>query len=324
VRKHWAKLVAVLGIIFLATILSTHHFVASSQPMELPDRNATNAQAEECAGCHEMRPEVLTWQVSAHDTFACTVCHLNKNTSDFVDKHQSHSYSQPVRTITPISNSVCLKCHAANRMVSPSGDLRIPHQQHLDAGVSCVTCHYGVVHGKIAERDLSYILPNLTDYDAWDLKIAQKVLTEYYAKPNMWTCINCHKERNVTRKCGACHTSIATLPSHDQASWGSDHGKSARNNLQLCIDCHATRDLTILAKSASGDRASDFARAQKFCYQCHLQRPEMHGRTIIPIHPNLVLQKGVQNCQTCHKEQKPRSDEQVSKIYCNQCHWFDS
>lgn len=323
-RIHRAKLLGVLGLMLLIAILSTLHFAVPTEQhmLSLPDHRETEAQAKECSRCHEMRPEVLTWQVSAHAKFACTVCHLNKNAADFTEEHASQSYSKPIKIKSIIPNSVCLRCHSANRVISPSGDVRIPHQKHLKAGIACVTCHYGVVHGKIAERDLTSILPDPTNYDAWNLTIAQKVLSDYYRKPDMWTCLNCHTQRNVTRKCGACHTTIAALPSHDQANWATDHGKYAPANLQSCINCHATPDLPIFIEPGTGDKATDFARAQKFCYKCHLQRPKMHQQSMIPIHPKLVAQKGIQNCLTCHDENKPKANERVPQVYCNMCHWF--
>ncbi len=326
-RKHWAKLVVILGVLLLVTILTTRHFAASPgrQMAPSPDAGAVSSQAGECAQCHEMRPEVLTWQVSVHDKFACTVCHINKTDADYAAQHKTGSFLKPIKHSDPVPNSVCLRCHSANRVVSPGGDLKIPHQTHLNAGVTCVTCHFGVAHAKVAERDLSFIMPDPANYDAWTPEIAQKVVTDYYIKPSMWTCLNCHKERNVTTKCGACHTSIPTLPSHDQPAWKSEHGKFARNNeLQQCVNCHATPGLPTSVMPSTGDKAADFARSQQFCYSCHLQRPAFHGKSMITSHPGLAAELGMENCLTCHDVSKPQPGENVPKIYCNQCHWFNS
>lgn len=324
-RRLVVFLVVLIGIVALGSYLIIH--ANSTKAIAEAQQSAqTNSPAGECAQCHEMRPEVLTWEVTAHDKFACTVCHVNKKASNYVGKHQSEDYSKPIKIIDAIPNSACLACHteAANRTASPAGDLKIPHQKHLDAGISCVTCHYGVAHAKIAERDLTPIIADPTNFDAWNLDIARKVATKEFISPSMWTCIDCHKRANVTTKCGACHKTIPTLPSHDQPIWPTEHGKFARSDLQKCVNCHATPGIPTYVTPSTGDQAADFARAQQFCYNCHLQRPQMHDKSMIPIHPGLVKQLGVQNCLTCHDLKKPTPGEKVPAVYCDQCHWFNS
>jgi len=327
VHKHWIKLAAILGVLVVAGILTARYYVTTTKAAKLSasetEASQTTSLADECSQCHEMKPEVLTWQVSAHDKFSCTTCHVNKKAADYVGKHQNQSFSKPIKSIDTIPNAVCLKCHSANRVTSPSGDLKIPHEKHLNAGVSCVKCHYGVVHAKVAERDLSTIVdPN--NFDAWNPDVAKKVSTKEYIQPSMWTCIDCHKQANVTRKCGACHTTIPTLPSHDKPTWKAEHGKTARGGeLEQCVKCHATAGQSAFLAASTGDKTTDFARAQGFCTKCHLQRPEMHQKSMIPIHPDLVSKRGIQNCLTCHNVKQPQLDEKVPKVFCNQCHWFN-
>jgi len=333
-RKDRKKLVAVLGIVILVAILiavyvSTRYITATAAdtakrmaPLP-PSPSTTVSQVGECANCHEMKPEVLTWQVSAHEKFACTICHVDKKAANYQGKHESDSYSKPIKIIDAIPNQVCLQCHSANRTVSPAGDLKVPHQKHLDNGVACVKCHFGVVHGKIAERDLTPFLPDPTNFDAWNLDVVKKIATKEYIRPSMWTCIDCHKKANVTRQCSACHTTIPTLPSHDQLSWRTDHGKYARNDVQVCVNCHAVPGTPTFIMPSTGDKAADFARAQDFCYKCHTQRPEFHQQNMQTIHPSLVPKRGVQNCLTCHDAQQPKVGENVPKVFCNQCHWFN-
>lgn len=324
-RKHWIKVVVVLGVLLLVFLLTARYYVsvakAAKQSASQANPGQTAALADECAQCHEMRPEVLTWQISAHDRFSCTTCHVDKKAVDYVGKHQNQSFSKPIKVIDAIPNLVCLKCHSSNRVTSPSGDLKIPHEKHLAANVTCVKCHYGVVHAKIAERDLSGIVdPN--NYDAWNMDVAKKVAIKTYIQPSMWTCIECHKQVNVTRKCGACHTTIPTLPSHDKPTWRAEHGITARNDVEVCTKCHTTPDKPTFVTVSTGDKAADFARAQEFCYKCHLQRPQMHEKSMVPIHPSLVSKRGIQNCLTCHDTKQPKPDEMVPRIYCNQCHWY--
>lgn len=325
-RKHWTKVLAVLGVLLVVSLLTASYYIAvakNAKPI-VAQANAvqTSSTSNECTQCHEMKPEVLTWQVSAHDKFACTVCHINNKASDYVGKHQSQTFTFPIKANDSISNSACLQCHSSNRVTSPTGDLRIPHDKHLDAGLLCVTCHYGVVHAKIAERDLSAIV-DVNNLDAWNLDIVKKVATPTYIRPSMWTCIDCHKKANVTRQCGACHTTIPALPSHDKPTWIVDHGQTARQDIAVCIKCHATPDQPDFVSPSTGDKAADFARAQQFCSSCHLQRPQMHEESMIPIHPSLTAKRGgsTLGCLTCHNTNQPKPEEKVAKLYCNQCHW---
>jgi hypothetical protein len=328
VRKHWIKVLAVLGVLLVVSLLTARYYVAVAKNAK-PTVTQTNASqalsdSNECTQCHEMKPEVLTWQISAHEKFACTVCHVNKKASDYVGKHQSQAFTFPIKSNEAIPNSVCLKCHSANRVTSPAGDLKIPHDKHLNAGLLCVSCHFGVVHGKIAERDLSGVV-DVNNFDAWNLDIAKKVATQAYIRPSMWTCINCHKKANVTRKCTACHTTIPSLPSHDNPTWKSNHGQTARQDIGACISCHATPDQPNFVSPSTGDKAADFARKQVFCYTCHLQRPQMHEKSMIPIHPSLIAKRGgTSSCLTCHDANQPKPEENVTKFYCNQCHWDKS
>lgn len=325
-RKHWLKIIVVMSFLVVVYLLTARYYssVAPATKESVPQANTdqTDNLADECTQCHEMRPEVFTWKVSAHDKFSCTVCHADKKAANYVGKHQNQSFNKPIKAIDAIPNEVCLKCHSSNRVTSPSGDLLIPHEKHLAAGVTCVKCHYGVVHAKMAERDLSNIVDQ-NNYDAWNMDVAKKVASKTYIQPSMWTCIECHKQVNVTRKCGACHTTIPTLPSHDKPTWKYEHGVTARTDIEICIKCHTTPDKPTFIAVSTGDKAADFARAQDFCSKCHLQRPQMHEKSMVPIHPNLVAKRGIENCLTCHDRKQPQPGETVPKIYCNQCHWFN-
>jgi hypothetical protein len=162
----------------------------------------------------------------------------------------------------------------------------------------------------------------LSDPEKWDIDTARKVSTKYYRQPSMWTCINCHKQVNVTRRCSACHTTIPSLPSHDSPAWKSQHGKTARSAIGECTKCHVTPGQPKFVSPSTGDQAADFAQAQEFCSNCHLQRPEMHENSMVPVHPGKVGERGLPNCLTCHDKEQPKPDAKVTGTYCNQCHWL--
>lgn len=303
----------VLALIFLIVFLGlafTSDNAKATKETSAPD-NETR-----CSSCHEMTPEVLTWEVSSHSKIACTACHKIDPT-DFKAKHDSGSFDQPISVSEAIPNSVCEQCHSQNRLTTPSGDLIVPHDRHEANGVACVKCHSGIAHANIAERGLT------NDKTVkWTPEYAKKISTRYYTAPNMWVCINCHKAAGVTRRCGACHTTIPELPSHNDPTWKSSHGKTARVNIGECTKCHVTPASPTFVNPSTGDKAADFARAQNFCYSCHTKRPEFHSSSMLPIHPGIVAQRGIQNCLTCHNANQPKPGESVTGTYCNQCHWL--
>ena len=307
----------ILGVILLIAILSPAIANVPKSQTAAPT-SPYEGSNKECLGCHEMNPEIATWKISSHSKIPCTACH-NVNPADYQSKIGLNQ--RPIKMTTAIHNSVCEQCHTVNRDVTPSGDLIVPHQKHSAAGVTCVKCHAGVVHAKIAERGIT-AEGTLSDYNAWNESAAKKLSIRFYTQPDMWTCINCHKAANVTRRCGACHTTIPDLPSHNSSTWQSDHGKIARANVGECTKCHVTPGQAMFITPTTGDKAADFARAQSFCFTCHNQRPKMHTNTWLRIHPENTIEKGNQNCFTCHDRNQPTKGSNITGTYCNQCHWL--
>lgn len=312
--------VVIFGVLLFLILAAIAISTVTAKEVKNSSKEANPEEASNlCINCHEMRPEYYTWKVSSHSKFACTTCH-GKDPISYTVKHDKQSFAKPIKIVEAIPDSVCQQCHSPNRLVDPPGDLIIPHDKHAAAGVACVKCHSGVVHAKIAERGLTES-GELSDYKAWNDNAAQKAATKYYLQPDMWTCIECHKSLNQTRKCGACHTQIPALPSHDQPSWKAEHGKIARTNIGECTKCHVTPGTTSSITPSSGDPATDFAQAQSFCYSCHLKRPEMHETSMIRIHPDKAAERGVLNCLTCHNREQPKAEDKVTGTFCNQCHW---
>ncbi|MHB1420092.1 MAG: cytochrome c3 family protein [Bacillota bacterium] len=300
--------------------------ITPAQPQETTDASKASGQATEqlassCAtGCHEMAPEVATWQLSSHSAFDCTVCHV-VDKKDMQDKHDSGDYKKPINLKNLISRDVCMKCHSKNREATPSGDLKIPHLKHDAKGIACVNCHAGIVHAKVTERHIVN-QKDYDDYSKWTPTLAKKIATDYYYQPDMWTCITCHKALNVTTKCSVCHKAIPSLPSHDQAAWKDKHGISARQNIGQCTQCHSKPDVPRKLELSTGDPAADFARLNDFCYNCHTKKPDFHTDNMHADHPSFAVERGVQNCLTCHDTEQPKPTENVTGTYCNQCHWF--
>lgn len=277
--------------------------------------------AEDCAQCHEMLPEVRTWQLSSHSQLPCTTCH--KVDARNYRSTGGNTLSKPIVIRAEIKNDVCESCHSRNRQTTASGDLIIPHDRHAKQGVACVKCHSGVVHANIAKRGIT-VQEEYKNLDGWTVETGQKVFTKYYTQPSMWTCIECHKAMKVTTKCSICHSEIPGLASHENSNWKSTHGVSARQDIGQCTKCHVIPGEPKFITPSTGDLAVDFARANQFCYKCHKTRPPSHTNTMLPDHPQLAGNRGTQNCFTCHSKEQPKPEMNVTGTYCNQCHWFAS
>lgn len=316
------KLLTIGGILLITVIFSAAFFpvLAKSQkpPVSTASPSPYTLSDKECFGCHEMKPEITTWKISSHSKVPCTACH-DVNPASYQTKVSI--YQRPIKMSDTIPDSVCEQCHSSNRGVTPGGDLKIPHSRHKNAEVACVKCHAGVVHAKISERGLT-TEGKLSDYNVWDENTAKQVAVGFYTKPDMWTCINCHKAANVTTRCGACHSQIPELPSHNNPNWISVHGKIAQSNIGECTKCHVTPGQPMFATPSIGSKAADFVRTTQFCYNCHKKLPNMHVNNWMSIHPQKALEKGINNCVACHDINQPTGRKNVTGTYCNQCHWI--
>jgi Cytochrome c7 and related cytochrome c len=117
----------------------------------------------------------------------CTGCHANPD---------------PGKLMTYPVTSICMSCHVAVATKKPSiqklaafakSDQPIPwvrvyaitkgvnwtHRKHLDAGISCETCH-----GQVAEM---------------------AAMSQATSVTSMGVCINCHKLHNAPTVCQTCH-----------------------------------------------------------------------------------------------------------------------
>lgn len=292
-----------------------------SAPAATPAATATVANVA-CAECHEMWPEVTTWQISSHSQIACEVCH-QVDVNSFRQAHETQSFNKPIKVSQPVPNAVCEQCHSPYRVATPSGDLIIPHDRHAKAGVACTACHANVVHANIAPRAIT-TKAEYSDYAAWTPDMAKKVSTLPFVRPSMWTCLDCHKSLKVTTKCAVCHTVYTSLPSHEAADWGTKHGVAGRQNVSNCSKCHANKEGPTTVDSGTGDKIIDFERATPFCYNCHKQRPASHNAQWMPNHPAAAGSKGLGNCLACHSADQPKAAANVTGTYCNSCHWFQT
>ncbi|MGM0902847.1 MAG: NapC/NirT family cytochrome c [Bacillota bacterium] len=154
-----------------------------------------------CSWCHEMAPEYVTFEVSAHSEIKCTQCHIEPGAVNMVT-HKVHSLKEvyyhivgvpdPIVQTIAVTNESCMTCHSENRLVSATGDLIVNHSEHIQEDIPCVTCHSGVAHAKVVERGINY----QKDMDYWTMENADKLVNDTYMRPNMGTCIDCHDKVN--------------------------------------------------------------------------------------------------------------------------------
>ncbi len=293
---------------------------ASSEKKDTPVKVDSSAIANvECAQCHEMWPEIATWQTSVHAKVPCLTCH--KGYTPNKAAHDS-GFAKPIRIKNPVSDEACRSCHAMeNRLATLLPDLIAPHDKHEKGQVPCLACHRFVTHGNIAERKVT-IRPEYANYDQWTPDLARKAAPQVMRRPNMFVCITCHEQRKVTTACAACHyyPDRKSLPSHENPQWRVVHGKAGRQDVNNCAKCHYDKESQKFATPSTGDIIADFARANSYCYGCHLKRPANHDGHWISKHPQMANERGLLNCFACHDKNQPGPN--VTGTYCNTCHWF--
>ncbi len=294
------------------------------EPVKTAKAPAGNQIADSCAtACHEMWPQVATWQTGVHARISCTTCHVDVKADEFKAAHESSTFAKPIAIRSkPVPDSACQGCHAVeNRNFTPLPDLIIPHDQHIKANVACLDCHRFIAHGNLGQRKVT-TRPQYANYDQWNPTMAKQVAPDVQRRPNMFVCIKCHEQRKITTKCAACHywPNRATLPSHENPAWGTTHGKAGRQDVNDCAKCHYDKEAQKFATPSIGDLISDFARANTYCYNCHLKRPPNHDATWMAKHPDMANSRGILNCFACHDKDQPKPN--VTGTYCNTCHWF--
>ncbi|ODA41996.1 NapC/NirT family cytochrome c [Desulfosporosinus sp. BG] len=297
-----------------------------------------------CSSCHLMKPEFYTLQASSHSQLECVACHVEPGiltkvkykliTVEELFATLTGNYGIAITSTTPIPDATCTQCHDMNtRKVTPSGDLIIPHSSHTQAGVSCTECHTGVAHGNIAEKRATFV----TDYGKWDESTGKNFMSDVSSiRPNMDVCINCHKVRNEPLNCSACHTTSMTPSSHKAETFiNGGHGELASKDIKSCDSCHSYMSKEPVAVSKENDgafqqflakdngkssiiSASDYAKANTFCKDCHQKRPPSHIENFNQTHGGLAEQNK-DRCFTCH-DNNPRGDSPVTKVTCATCH----
>jgi hypothetical protein len=218
----------------------------------------------------DLRISMAYWRNSTHGLMTCAGCHVEpgiEGYASFAARSIPAFYSQlvngPAKTniLGAPSTAGCQKCHTDFRVVSPEGDLLVPHRAHVKIlKIDCVECHVDLVHADNKEG---------------------------VNRPKMTMCLEkCHDGKKASRECTACHTKKNAPDTHNAKNWLTVHEQQSKTGdcgtchawaPDFCNECHQQRP-----KSHSGNWKKDhqtrakqstkgcmFCHDEKFCKKCH-------------------------------------------------------
>lgn len=224
-----------------------------------------------CASaCHGENPAVMATHENDHLYRAsCISCHERGRGTGVVGGVVSRgemflAWAGVVDSVSdrPVSSAACMRCHdlADGPMTSSRANVRISHEEPLEAGMNCVDCHGPVGHlGEVARVPVS-----------------------------MDRCLGCHDGDAAAAECSECHTTDIALTGRDSLVGASERitgsGKymyppvvassgdcGGCHELEVqCDPCHGLR-LPHPEEFVSGYHAADAAFEKKdMCLErCH-------------------------------------------------------
>jgi nitrate/TMAO reductase-like tetraheme cytochrome c subunit len=263
-----------------------------------------------CDNCHLMVEPTELWEQSTHGNVNCIECHVNPGIVNEIE-HKILSYKEiyaqifgsgemPPDVHLP-SNESCLQCHNDDREVSPSGDIKIPHLEHVEMrDLRCADCHFNVVHSRRGEPG---------------------------GPPPMDVCYMCHDGVKAPDTCATCHLTPPPKEEAHPTDALENHGRMATDRIddcrrchseasRFCEDCHskppeshlvpAWRYTHYRAVELKGrDGCYGCHDEEEFCQKCHKVQ---HPPNWVQSHPEFA-QGGGEPCKVCH-----------SPTFCDNCH----
>jgi cytochrome c nitrite reductase small subunit len=145
------NLLGIVGAIAVLTALATWGMHFTSQP-------------NFCSNCHEIKPQVVSWNVGGHKGVPCLDCHSNPGTFGYVSRKLKglgevylHFTNQiPAVLVSKINTETCIQCHTGQRsdypqakninLVSGPQAPKVSHKEVLTNKTSCITCHRYTAH----------------------------------------------------------------------------------------------------------------------------------------------------------------------------------
>jgi nitrate/TMAO reductase-like tetraheme cytochrome c subunit len=264
-----------------------------------------------CATCHEMAPEHVTFQASAHNQIKCVQCHIEPGTKNLL-VHKVKSLKEvyyhvvgapdPIVQTVAVSNENCEQCHSRNRLVTATGDLIVNHKGHIKEEIPCITCHSGVVHAKVEERGIN----DSSTYVAWTDENAKKLMGEKFVKPNMGTCIDCHDQVNQGKK--PWKDLAYSLPEINQGK--KQEQKEENMTFKETPEMKAGILARVLPENtqkimleAMGQQQTDVKISME-CFTCHqeINTPENHDSNNWSQRHGEFAVKELDQCLHCHQD----------------------
>lgn len=266
-----------------------------------------------CASCHEMAPEYTTFTASAHSEISCVQCHIKPGAINMIT-HKMISLKEVYYHVTGVPEQIvqtkseaitdqnCLQCHSKNRIVTPSGDLKVNHEGHIDEGVPCISCHAGVVHAKIVARGI-----NVEEVRGHFTKeTAEKIMERKYLAPNMGSCIDCHDKVNNGEKPWTDVTYLVPPnPEHvekelDVQNKKSGESTSGEQKAAAHDDTTQKHILQVIGKQ------KDNVKVSMECQTCHkqLDTPASHKAADWNKNHGGNAFNELDQCMNCHQESK--------------------
>lgn len=175
-----------------------------------------------CSNCHVMDPFIKSWEHSSHAKFPCDNCHVkpgivNRVVNSFAVTKNVYldvfGQAEMPKEIRSATNLNCLQsgCHTTNRTASTSGDLLIPHRDHVEMrGLQCKDCHFNVVHTSEGGTPV----------------------------PPMGVCAMCHDGKKAPNACKTCHKNPPTAAEAHPNLALEQHGALAKGRERDCLRCH--------------------------------------------------------------------------------------
>lgn len=276
---------------------------------------STGKEVNLCNHCHQMNPEIYTWQASTHRNIPCSKCHSNHSVFGMFLKNRNDAKAV-INARNFVSDSQCLDCHTKERLVTPPDGLIISHSIHSQKGIDCVDCHKNIAHAQVKTK---FIETGIKDFDDFTIEDA-KQLNAFGNRIPMKTCLKCHNGAKAPEGCAACHKNKFIPTSHKETNWNSNHGNSAVKNLESCNFCHeydVAKQQTADIKNGNYQSLQQYAKNNTFCENCHKKRPEKHNKIYYVAH-NKSATDNKQFCFVCHNWDSTASAP--SNIMCVKCH----
>ncbi len=304
----------------------------------------SSSRGEGCARCHEIRPNLVSWQGSTHRDMNCVECHTSTTRTN-LRRVTTHLFSEPPEQIHLKTADVfimmdkCVACHreeyarwGAGRHSASYERLfaNKEHNQKRQLMDDCLRCH-----GMHFEGAISDVVEPLDTRGPWKIKDAS--LAQRPAIP----CLSCHMVHRDGMPLKKASQRIAVKEEVFRPSLGL-FDRRARLNIGT--------DLLPLPGVYDGERKVKMSpeKRQALCYQCHAplasgQIGSGDDRTPMGVHEGLGClschekhnQNTRQSCAGCHPRlsncgidvekmdttfANPESKHNIHRVKCEDCH----